>query len=109
MEFKLLHPIDLSSETQITKLKMRDYAVAGDYMAFDKSGGVAQRIALIASMAGTDEELIKKLHGADYVRAEAYVSKLLDAAETEANPAPVPTVEGDQVATESASDKAAKK
>jgi hypothetical protein len=105
MEFKLLHPIDLSSETQITKLKMRDYAVAGDYLAFDKQGGVAQRIALIASMAGTDEELIKKLHGADYVRAEAYVSKLLDSADAQASPAHLSAVEP----TESASDQAVKK
>lgn len=70
-------------KTTISQLTFRDYAIAADYMAFEKSGGVSQRIALIASMTGTDEEIIKKLHGRDYIAAGKMADALLDAEETE--------------------------
>ena len=61
----------------LDSLTLREHVVAADYLAFDQRGGVAQRIALIASMAGTDEALIKKLHGVDYQRAEREVDRML--------------------------------
>lgn len=63
---------------QITELQFRDYTTAEDYLSFDQRGGVAQRIALIASLTGTDEALIKQLRGPDYVRAEKVASDMLD-------------------------------
>ena len=70
-------------KTTISQLTFRDYAIAADYMAFEKTGGVSQRIALIASMTGTDEEIIKKLHGRDYIAAGKMADELLDAEENE--------------------------
>ncbi len=80
MKFVLKHPITVGSST-IDSLTLRDHTRAEDYLAFDQRGGVAQRIALIASVAGTDEALVKQLHGADYRRAEEQVNKLLEADE----------------------------
>ncbi len=77
MELILKHPIVVSDKVTITELTLRDHTLANDYLCFDVRGGVAQRIALIASVAGTDEAVIKRLHGADYRRAEAIVDKLL--------------------------------
>ena len=76
MKLQLLHPIEIGKST-VTELTLRDHTIAEDYLAFDHRGGVAQRIALIASMAGTDEALIKRLHGADYRRAEREVDRLM--------------------------------
>lgn len=73
---KLNHPIKVG-KIDITALNFRDYTTAGDYLAFDRKGGVAQTIALIASLAGTEEEVIMKLHGSDYQRAKAYADELL--------------------------------
>ena len=70
-------------KTNISQLTFRDYAIAADYMAFERSGGVSQRIALIASMTGMDEEIIKKLHGRDYIAAGKMADDLLDMEETE--------------------------
>ncbi|MDT4328544.1 phage tail assembly protein [Methylomonas sp. MS20] len=84
---KLLTPITVG-KTQIAELNFRDYTTAEDYLSFDSRGGVAQRIALIASMTGTDEALIKRLRGPDYIRAEQLVSDMLEAdaaAATDAN------------------------
>lgn len=74
---KLNHPLILGKK-QITELNFRDYTTAEDYLSFDQRGGVAQRIALIASLTGTDEALIKQLRGPDYVRAEKIASDMLD-------------------------------
>ncbi len=73
---------------QITELTFRDYTTAGDYLSFDKRGGVAQRIALIASLTGTDEALIEQLRGPDYVRAEKLASDMLAADEVTAGDDP---------------------
>jgi hypothetical protein len=86
MKLQLLHPITVGN-TQLTELTLRGHTVAGDYLAFDQRGGVAQRIALIANMAGTAEEIVKRLHGADYRRAEAHIDKMLAADDDEANQA----------------------
>lgn len=71
-------PLNLGKK-QITELSFRDYTTAEDYLSFDQRGGVAQRIALIASLTGTDEALIKQLRGPDYVRAEKIASDMLEA------------------------------
>ena len=67
----------------IAELNFREHTTAADYLAFDRRGGVAQRIALIASMTGTDETVIGKLHGHDYRRAEKIVDALMVADEAE--------------------------
>lgn len=79
----LRSPLTLGKKT-ITELNFRDYTTAEDYLSFDQRGGVAQRIALIASLTGTDEALIKQLRGPDYVRAEKIASDMLAADEAAA-------------------------
>jgi len=74
----LKHPLTFGKKT-IDKLKFRAYTTAGDYLSFDKRGGVAQRIALIASLTGTDESLIEQLRGPDWLAAERMADTLLDA------------------------------
>lgn len=81
----LKHPIVLSEKSSITQLKFRDYTTAADYLSFDKRGGVAQRIALIASLTGTDESIIERLRGSDYRKAEAIADQMMTADEKEAN------------------------
>lgn len=72
----LKFPIPIG-EKKLEKLTFRDYTTAADYLAFDQRGGVAQRIALIASLTGTDEEVIKRLRGKDYRAAERIADKLM--------------------------------
>lgn len=88
----LKHPLKLGEKTTITELNFRDYTIAADYLSFDKSGGVTQRIALIASLTGSDESIIMQLRGADYRRAEAIAEKMLeddeDSAEANTNDLP---------------------
>ncbi|HTH40527.1 MAG TPA: phage tail assembly protein [Rhodocyclaceae bacterium] len=76
----LKHPLTFG-KTTISVLNFRDYTTAGDYLAFDKRGGVAQRIALIASLTGTDESVIEKLRGPDYRAAEKIADDLIKADE----------------------------
>lgn len=78
----LKHPLVLGKIT-ISELTFRDHTIAADYLSFDQRGGVAQRIALIASITGTDEELIKKLHGTDYRAAEKIVDAMIESDEEE--------------------------
>lgn len=82
--YTLKHPLKLGESGTLEHLTLRDHVIAADYLAFDQRGGVAQRVALIASVAGTDEAVIKKLHGADYVALERRVDALMQAAEVEA-------------------------
>lgn len=82
--YTLKHPIKLGESSTLDSLTLREHVVAADYLAFDQRGGVAQRMALIASVAGTDEAVVRKLHGADYVALERRVDALLQAAEVEA-------------------------
>lgn len=79
----LKHPLTFGKST-IEELNFRDYPIASDYLSFDRRGGVAQRIALIASLTGTDEALIERLHGSDYRRAEALADKMMADDEAEA-------------------------
>jgi len=72
----LKHPLTLG-KTTVEALNFRDYTTAADYLSFDKRGGVAQRIALIASLTGTDETLIMQLRGADYRAAEKIADEML--------------------------------
>lgn len=72
----LTKPLTIGKLT-IDKLTFRDHTTAADYLSFDQRGGVAQRIALIASMSGTDEALIKQLSGRDYLAAEKLVDGLM--------------------------------
>ena len=74
----LKRPLTLGKAV-VEKLTFRDHTTAADYLSFDKRGGVAQRIALIASMAGTDESLIMQLSGRDYLAAEKIVDELMAA------------------------------
>lgn len=82
-KLNLKTPLTFGKKT-ITELTFRDYTTAADYLSFDKRGGVAQRIALIASLTGTDEALIEQLRGPDYVRAEKIASDMLAADEADA-------------------------
>ena len=77
---KLKHPLTFGKKT-IDSLNFRDYTTAGDYLAFDQRGGVAQRIALIASLTGTDESLIRQLRGPDYRAAEKIADELIQSDE----------------------------
>lgn len=79
----LKHPLTFG-KTTVVELTFRDHTVAGDYLAFDERGGVAQRIALIASLTGTDEALVKQLHGVDYRAAEKLADDMIEADENEA-------------------------
>ena len=82
MKLTLKHPL-VFGKTTVAELNFRDHTTAGDYLAFDQRGGVAQRIALIASLTGTDEELIKKLRGPDYRKAEKIADDLITADEAD--------------------------
>lgn len=83
-KLRLKHPLTFGKLT-IDELTFRDYTTAGDYLSFDKRGGVAQRIALIASLTGTDEDLIKQLHGPDYRAAERIADDLINSDAPEEN------------------------
>lgn len=82
MRLALKHPLTIG-KTSVEYLTFRDHTTAADYLSFDRAGGVAQRIALIASLTGTDEALIQRLHGADYLRAEREADRLLTADQAE--------------------------
>lgn len=82
MKLTLKHPLTFG-KTTVSELTFRDYTTAGDYLAFDQRGGVAQRIALIANLTGNDESLIRQLRGADYRAAEKIADKLIAADEDE--------------------------
>lgn len=81
-KLKLKHPLTFG-KTTVEELTFRDYATAGDYLSFDVRGGVAQNIALIASLTGTDEALVKQLRAQDYLAATKMADKLIDAVEEE--------------------------
>lgn len=98
MKLTLLHPIPMG-KTQISSLTFREHTTAGDYLAFDRSGGVAQAIALIANLTGTDEEAIKRIHGSDYKRAKVMADELLDKDEKEAEDASDTPAEGEDAGT----------
>lgn len=82
MRLPLIHPLTFGKAT-VDHLTFRDYTTAADYLSFDKRGGVAQRIALIASLTGTDEALILQLRGKDYRAAERIADELLTADEAD--------------------------
>ncbi len=73
-------------KTEIKELTFRDYTLASDYLSFDQRGGVAQRIALIASLTSTSEELVMQLRGKDYRRAEQMAEALMAADERDDEP-----------------------
>lgn len=72
----LKDPIKLEKST-IDALNFRDQSTAEDYLSFDKKGGVAQMISLIANMTGNDEALILRLSGKDYLRAVTMANNVL--------------------------------
>lgn len=76
INLRLKKPLTIGKIT-VSELNFRDHTVASDYLAFDRRGGVAQRIALIASMSGNDESLIEKISGADYLAAVKLVDDLM--------------------------------
>jgi hypothetical protein len=82
MDLPLKHPLVIG-KTTISKLTFRDYTTASDYLCFDIRGGVAQRHALIASLAGTDESIVRQLRGVDYRAAEKIADDLIEKDEKE--------------------------
>ncbi|MCL1860986.1 MAG: phage tail assembly protein [Proteobacteria bacterium] len=76
MKLKLKYPIAAGRKT-IEELSFRDHTTAADYLAFDVRGGVAQNIALIANLTGTDEALIRQLRGQDYRAATRIADKMM--------------------------------
>lgn len=101
MRLKLLHPIELG-KTTLDALNLRDHTIAADYLSFDRHGGVAQRIALIASVAGTDPAIVERLRGVDYQRAEREVDRLMreDGTQADTHNADGTTKTGEQIALE---------
>jgi len=75
-KLKLKYPLSFGEKT-VEELTFRDYTTAGDYLNFDVRGGVAQNIALIASLSGTDEVLVKQLRGPDYLAATKMADKMI--------------------------------
>ena len=73
---KLKHPLAFGKKT-VDELKFREYATAEDLLAFDETGPNRQTIALLASLTGTDESLIKQLHVVDYRAADVIASELI--------------------------------
>jgi hypothetical protein len=65
MKLTLKHPLHFGKKTLDT-LTFRDYTTAEDYLSFDRRGGSAQQIALIASLTGTDEDIIRRIRGIDF-------------------------------------------
>lgn len=80
----LTHPINLGKST-ISELKFRDYATAEDLLAFDEPGPTRQTVFLIASLTGTDEALIRRLHVADFRKADAIASAMIAPEKSEKN------------------------
>lgn len=80
MKLPLKHPL-VFGKTTIDALNFRDYTTAADYLAFDARGGVAQTIALIASLSGADEALVRQLRGPDYRAAQKICDALIEADE----------------------------
>ena len=78
MKLQLRHPLPAGKKT-VDTLIFRDYTTAADYLAFDVRGGVAQNIALIANLTGTDEVLIRQLHGPDYRAATKIADQIMQA------------------------------
>jgi hypothetical protein len=81
---KLKHPIPVRDK-MLEELKFRDYATAGDLLAFDERGANRQTITLIANLSGNDPELIEKLHVTDYHAADTITSLLIKPEGTEKN------------------------
>lgn len=79
----LKHPIPVG-DAKITELKFREYTTAGDYLAFDVRGGVAQAISLICKLSGQDEQVVEALRGPDYRAAKEIVDAIIAADEKEA-------------------------
>lgn len=88
----MIHPLKFPLKldtTTISSLEFRDYTIAEDYLAFDRRGGVSQNHALIASMTGVDEALVRKLRGPDYVACAKICDRMIaedEALATETEP-----------------------
>lgn len=80
MNFPLQKSLQVG-KTTIDRLVFREHTTAADYLAFDQPGGVRQRIALIASLTGTDVSVIERLSGVDYNLAVDMADKLIEADE----------------------------
>lgn len=84
MKLTLKHPLTFG-KTTVDALTFRDHATAEDLLAFDERGPNRQTIVLIASLTGTDEEVIKKLHVVDFHAADAIASELIRPETSEKN------------------------
>lgn len=98
MKLQLKKPLAFGKKT-VDSLTFRDYTTAADYLSFDQRGAVAQMIALIASLTGTDESLIRQLRGPDYRAAQKIADALLLADDKDAQ------VDGEDGTSEDAGEK----
>lgn len=77
-EMTLKFPLKLGENKTIDKLVFREYATAGDLLAFDEIGPNKQTIHLIANLTGQAPELIQRLHVKDYRVADAITVRLIN-------------------------------
>lgn len=80
----LKHPIPIGKKT-LDCLTFREYATAGDLLAFDEVGPTRQTIALIASLTGTDAAVIERLHVDDFRAADRIATDLIKPESDEKN------------------------
>lgn len=80
----LKHPVSVGKK-DVTELRFREFATAGDLLAFDEIGQNRQTISLIANLTGTAPEFVERLHVADFRAADAIASELLAPEQTEKN------------------------
>lgn len=80
----LKHPVPLGKKT-LDSLTFRDYATAGDLLAFDEVGPTKQTIALIANLTGTDVTVIERLHVTDFRAADRIATELIKPENDEKN------------------------
>lgn len=76
-KLSLQYPIPIGKSKTLEGLTFRDYATAADLLAFDERGATRQTIVLIASLTGTDEAVIERLHVADFRAADKIATDLI--------------------------------
>jgi hypothetical protein len=82
IELVLKRPLEFG-KIKLDKLSFRESATAGDILAFDTKGAVAQNIELIASLSGNEKSVIMQLDRVDYNAAVAIIDKIFADDDTE--------------------------
>lgn len=72
----LKYPIVIGKKT-LDHLTFREYATAGDLLAFDEVGPTRQTISLVANLTGTDVAVIERLHVTDFRAADRIATDLI--------------------------------